>query len=212
MTWKQNWPRYLTHLCYHNFQDAKMPNVKMLEERSTDFKLYWYAVEAWALHASPSEQQARRPAEVVNLTMRLFYSGDGNKANFKSWLRCYQHFGSNEHSRRRITEPIFVAASFGLTDAATILLDEALTSYKELRDYLIIAATNGHTSMARATLSSSATNQHCIAEYTELIEQTNTYTEEEANPGGYVEVKSRQLEEFQKDFPKALRGRCQRTC
>jgi ankyrin repeat protein len=197
----------LTFLCYDDFMDTKMPVVQELEERLAEYKLYRYATEAWALHANRSEKQGCQPEEIVDLTMRLFRSTDDTHANFSSWVECYQYCNFNKQSRKRIADPIFVAAYFGLTEATTALLHETPVDQKQLGDCLVVAAANGHASVVEAFLNYSVTNVERSVEWEDVSddsEQVTTDTEGETELGDEAGDESHQLEDLQSVLPKAL--------
>jgi ankyrin repeat protein len=188
----------LTYLCYNDFMDVKMPITPELEERLEEYKLYRYAAEAWALHAHRSEKQGCQPEEVVDLTMRLLHLTNGSHANFNSWVECYQYCNFNKQSRKRITDPLFVAASYGLTEATSGLLDE-ITVNRELSSCFVVAAANGHTHVVEAFLNYSVADLRDNIGCTEVLEE-----DEHQDTDIEGKVESSHLIGFQSDLPKAL--------
>lgn len=146
----------LTYLCYEDFKHPELPDAEAFKERMTKYKLFHYATQAWAIHAQRSEHEGHQPEQVVDLTMRLLHSRDEAHGNFESWAECHQHYKYSKQFNRRRGDPLFVAAFFGLTEAASMLIQEVEVNYFQLSGSFRAAATNGHAGVVKVFLEYSA--------------------------------------------------------
>ncbi|KAF2711303.1 ankyrin [Pleomassaria siparia CBS 279.74] len=142
----------LTYLSYEDFNHPALPDKQAFEERLEEYKLFRYASEAWAIHAQRSEKDGHQPEQVVDLTMRLLNSRDETHANFDAWFECHQHFKYSKQFYRKSGDPLFVAAFFGLTEAAAAIFQETNPDVQMVTASFRAAATNGHAGVVRVFL------------------------------------------------------------
>lgn len=161
----------LKYLCYEDFasasQDEDEPEFgegKEDTDGSTTYAFLSYSAYSWAIHAARSEQMGNEPSNngVVDLTMQFFHL----EANYGSWLTtCRRH---KLHGRlvRKKPWPLLLAASFGLTASAKLLLEDDAESGMEdgIWRCLRAAASAGHESIVALLLDHSGSDAQKLAE------------------------------------------------
>ncbi|KAL8695828.1 MAG: hypothetical protein Q9224_003129, partial [Gallowayella concinna] len=141
----------LTYLCYDDFIAGSVADDEALEESMVKYKFLEYATTAWAVHAHLSKG---REDDLLDLTTKLLKSPSEGRGNYEFWLQVYQAAKGVHHSHLSAFKPLFFAASFGLPNTLSELLEDEeendMSSWTETEgDPIREAVAQGHTEVVK---------------------------------------------------------------